>query len=265
MKRKFLTSAATVLAIGAQARAADLPVPALPPTTPPIYNWTGVYLGVNGGWADGISNWTNHCPGCQSLATPPSSPAVPATAGLGGETGQFSVSGYLAGGTLGANYQIGAWVYGIEGDFDWTNLTGNSGSTCGGLSLALPPPTGCETGSDWLATLRGRVGYAFPGLVGDNLLLYGTAGAAVARIKTGLIDSFPPSNFDRSTEAGWAVGAGLEVAFAPNWTAKVEYLFVDLPNATCTTPTNCGVLAGSTVSFNENMVRAGINFKFAPW
>ena len=127
----------------------------------------------------------------------------------------------------------------------------------GGLSDAVPPPTGCETESEWLATLRGRVGYAF-----DNFLLYGTAGAAVARIKTGLI---PPSTFDSSTEAGWAVGAGFEVGFAPNWTAKVEYLFVDLPNATCTTTTNCGVLAGSIVSFNENMVRVGVNYKFGPW
>jgi outer membrane immunogenic protein len=225
--------------------AADLPAPALPPPVPAIYNWTGVYVGVNGGWGDGISNWTNNCIDCTGSATP------------GGETGSFSVSGYLAGGTLGFNYQIGPWVYGIEGDFDWTHLTGSSGSTCGGLSDAVPPPTGCETESDWLATVRGRVGYAF-----NNVLLFGTAGGAVARIKTGLI---PPSTFDGSTEAGWTVGAGLEVGFAPNWTAKVEYLFVDLPNATCTTTTNCGVLAGSTVTFNENMVRAGVNFKFGAW
>jgi len=259
MKRTLLTSAATLLAISAQARAADLPAPALPPPAP-IYSWTGVYIGVNGGWADGISNWTNHCPGCQSLSTPTTSAVPP---GLpGGESGKFNVSGYVAGGTLGANYQIGPWVYGVEGDFDWTNLTGNSGATCGGLSLALPPPTGCETGSDWFATLRGRLGYAFPGIVGDNILFYGTAGAAIARVKTGLM---PPSTFDSATEAGWAVGGGFEIAFAANWTAKVEYLFIDLPNATCTTTTNCGVLAGSTVSFNENMVRVGVNYKFGPW
>jgi outer membrane immunogenic protein len=255
--KRTLTLVATVLAISGQARAADLPAPALPPPVPAIYNWTGLYVGVNGGWADGVSNWTNDCPGCQSLTT-----GGGVQVGPGGETGSFSVSGYLAGGTLGANYQIGSWVYGIEGDFDWTHLTGNTGPTCGGLSIALPPPAGCETESDWLATLRGRVGYAFPGLAGDNVLIYGTAGGAFARIKTGLI---PPSTFDTSTVAGWAVGAGVEVAFAPNWTAKVEYLFVDLPNATCSTTTNCGVLAGSTVTFNENMVRAGVNYKFGAW
>jgi outer membrane immunogenic protein len=260
MKRTLLTSAAAMLAISAQARAADLPAPTLPATAPAIYNWTGVYVGVNGGWADGISNWTNNCIACQGVFTPSGLTGGNPTAG--GQTGQFSVSGYLAGGTLGINYQIGPWVYGIEGDFDWTHLTGNSGSTCGGLSDAVPPPTGCETESEWLATVRGRVGYAFPGLAGNNLLLYGTAGAAIARIETGLI---PPSTFDSSTELGWAVGAGLEVAFAPNWTAKVEYLFVDLPNATCTTTTNCGLLAGSTVTFNENMVRVGVNYLFRPW
>ena len=263
MKRKLTLAAtvsATALAIGAQARAADLPAPVPLPSAPSVYNWTGVYVGANGGWADGISTWTNNCPGCQSFNTPTTNTPVPTLPG--GTSGKFNVSGYIAGGTLGANYQIGPWVYGIEGDFDWTHLTGNTGSVCGGLSLALTPPTGCETESDWLATLRGRVGYAFPGLAGDNVLIYGTAGGAFARIKTGLI---PPSTFDTSTVAGWSVGAGVEVAFAQNWTAKVEYLFVDLPNVTCSTTTNCGVLAGSTVTFNENMVRVGINYKFGPW
>jgi len=242
-KRSIATAAMAMLTATGHALAADLPTRTLPAPLPPaVYNWTGIYVGVNGGWGDGISNWTNN---------------LSSTTGVTGETGGFSVSGYLAGGTAGANYQIGSWVYGIEGDFDWAHLTGNSGSTCGALFDALQTNQGCETESEWLATLRGRVGYAL-----DNILLFGTAGAAVSRIKTGLI---PPSTFDSSTEAGWTVGAGLEVGFAPNWTAKVEYLFVDLPNPTCTTTTNCGAVAGSTVSFNENMVRAGINFKFGPW
>jgi outer membrane immunogenic protein len=262
MKRKLTLAAtvsATALAIAAPARAADLPQPAPIPASPPIYSWTGVYVGLNGGWADGISNWKNNCLDCQGTFATGSPAGGNPTAG--GESGAFSVSGYLAGATAGANYQIGPWVYGIEGDFDWTHLTGNSGSTCAITNL-LPLGTGCETESDWLATLRGRLGYAFPGIAGDNLLVYGTAGAAVARIKTGLI---PPSTFDTSTEAGWAVGAGLEVAFAQNWTAKVEYLFVDFTNATCTTTTNCGLTAGSTVTLNENMVRVGVNYIFGLW
>jgi outer membrane immunogenic protein len=160
MKKASMTAAAVaILTTAGHVLAADLPTPSPPAALPAgFYNWTGVYVGVNGGWGDGISNWTNDCIECQSLAPLP-----------GGETGAFSVSGYLAGGTVGANYQIGSWVFGIEGDFDWTHLTGNSGSTCGALSDAVPPPTGCETESEWLATLRGRVGYAF-----DNILVYGS-------------------------------------------------------------------------------------------
>jgi len=217
---------ATMLAISGQAWAADLPVPALPPPAPAIYNWTGVYVGVNGGFGDGNSNWTN---------------------GTFGETGRFPISGYVIGGTIGANYQIGAYVFGIEGDVDWTHLTGGSGSTCGAISDAVPPPAGCQTQSEWLGTVRGRAGYAV-----NSVLIYGTGGAAFGNIQTGLI---PPSTFDSSTEVG----------FASNWTVKVEYLFVDLPDATCTTVADCGGAVGSTVSFNENIVRAGINFKFGAW
>jgi outer membrane immunogenic protein len=200
-----------------------------------LYNWNGAYVGVNGGWGDGKSNWTDTL----------------------GETGRFPISGYLAGGTAGFNYQVGAYVFGIEGDFDWSHLTGGSGFTYGAIADAVSPPTGCQTQSEWLGTVRGRVGYAV-----NSVLIYGTGGAAFGNIQTGLI---PPSTFDSSTEAGWTIGAGIEVGFAPNWTAKAEYLFVDLPDATCTTVANCGGAVGSTVSFNENIVRAGINFKFGAW
>jgi outer membrane immunogenic protein len=230
-------AAALMLAAAGQAFAADLPLPSPPPPPPPpIYNWTGFYIGINGGYGTGNSNWSD---------------------GPVGTTGIFPTSGFLIGGTVGANYQIGQYVFGIEGDGDWTNLSGNSGPTCGAIAAVVPPPDACQTQSDWLATLRGRLGYAF-----DRILVYGTAGAAFGNLQAGLN---PPATFDSSTEAGWTVGGGVEFAFAPNWTVKVEYLFVDLPNGACTTVGNCGGAAGSIVSFNENIVRAGVNFKFAPW
>jgi outer membrane immunogenic protein len=235
MRRTFIAAAVLVAAGYGHAVAADLPVPSIPPPLP-VYNWSGFYLGINGGFGTGASNWSD---------------------GPVGTTGSFAISGFLIGGTLGANYQIGEYVFGIEGDGGWTNLRGNSGSTCGAIAAVVPPPASCQTQSQWLATVRGRAGYAF-----DRILLYGTAGAAFGNVQTGLN---PPSTFDSSTEAGWTVGAGLEVAFAPNWTAKAEYLFVDLPNATCTTIGNCGGAAGSIVSFNESIIRAGVNFKFGPW
>jgi outer membrane immunogenic protein len=232
----FAVAAITAVAYRS-ALAADFPAPDLPPPLPvTVYNWTGIYLGINGGFGTGNSNWSD---------------------GLVGTTGSFPISGYLIGGTAGFNYQIGEYVFGIEGDGDWTNLNGNSGSTCGAITAGLAPPVGCQTQSQWLATVRGRVGYAF-----DRIFLYGTAGAAFGNIQTGLN---PPSTFDSSIEAGWTVGAGLEWAFAQSWTAKVEYLFVDLPNGACTTVGNCGGAAGSIVSFNESVIRAGLNFKFGLW
>jgi len=237
LRWRLVAAAAIAVAAYRPALAADLPAPSLPPPLPAaIYNWTGFYLGINGGFGTGTSNWSD---------------------GVIGTTGSFPTSGFLVGGTAGVNYQIAEYVFGIESDGDWTNLRGNSGSTCGGIAAVVTPPVSCQTQSRWLATVRGRVGYAF-----DRILLYGTAGAAFGNVQTGLN---PPSTFDSAVEAGWTIGAGVEVAFAQNWTAKAEYLFVDLPNATCTTAANCGGAAGSIVSFNENIIRAGVNYKFGPW
>ena len=233
-RRSSAVAVVVLLTTTGHVSAADLPTPSVPAPLPAaIYNWSGFYLGINGGFGDGNSNWTN---------------------GAVGETGRFPISGYLVGGTVGANYQVGQYVFGIEGDVDWTNLHGGSSSTCGAISDLVPPPTGCQTQNKWVATIRGRLGYAF-----NNVLIYGGGGAAFGNIQTGLI---PPSTFDSSTEAGWTIGAGVEIAFAPNWTIKAEYLFIDVPDVTCTTVGNCGGAAGSTVSFNESIVRAGINFKF---
>jgi outer membrane immunogenic protein len=236
-RRSIAVAVVVLLTTTGHVFAADLPTPSLrAPLSAAVYNWTGFYLGINGGFGDGNSNWTD---------------------GTVGETGRFPISGYLVGGTFGANYQVGQYVFGIEGDVDWTNLHGGSSSTCGAISDLVPPPTGCQTQNKWVATIRGRLGCAF-----NNVLIYGGGGAAFGNIQTGLI---PPSTFDSSTEAGWTIGAGVEIAFAPNWTVKAEYLFIDVPDVTCTTVGNCGGAAGSTVSFNESIVRAGINFKFGAW
>jgi outer membrane immunogenic protein len=134
-------------------------------------------------------------------------------------------------------------VFGVEGDWDWTSL---SGTTFNGSCAFV----GCTTQSNWLATVRGRAGWAW-----NRVLFYGTAGAAFANVQAAA-GAFP---FMTSTEAGWTAGVGLEYAFAPNWTAKAEYLFVDLANTSCGFA-NCGG-TNTTVSLNENILRAGINFK----
>jgi outer membrane immunogenic protein len=232
--KRILIAGLLALAAGGQALAADLPQPApQPPRAPatyvpaqaPYFSWTGIYVGINGGGAFGQSNWTD--------------PTL-------GSTGNFSVDGFLVGGTVGANYQMGSFVIGIEADGDWANLNGTTTVGCAAI---------CETKSDWLATVRGRAGWAF-----DRVLFYGTGGAAFADVQaaSGVLP------FSSSTQVGWTAGAGIEYAFTPNWTAKVEYLFVDLQNASCG-PASCfGVVPGpnTTVSLNENIIRGGFNFKF---
>ena len=188
------------------------------------------------------------------MATP-TAPSFPAST-----TGNFNTTGWLAGGTVGANYEFwGGAVLGVEGDWDWTNLNGTSGAgPCMGSLPGGPPATGCQTSSNWLGTVRGRAGWAF-----DRVLLYGTGGAAFAPVKATVNRS--GLRYDSNTEVGWTAGAGLEFAFAPNWTAKAEYLYVDLNNGTCMAA--CGSAPASAIAakFTENVVRAGINFKFSPW
>lgn len=155
MKRLMLAgvSALTVVTMMSAANAADLPRRQAMPTKAPVYaapyNWTGAYVGINGGGGWGRSNF--------------SSPV---------STGDFNTSGGLVGGTLGYNYQAGQAVFGLEGDIDWSNIRGNA--ACGaGLS--------CETRNNWLGTARGRIGYAF-----GNFMPYVTGGLAVGGVKNSI-------------------------------------------------------------------------------
>jgi outer membrane immunogenic protein len=236
--KRILIAAALALAAGGQALAADLPPAAAPPPRAPAayapappFSWTGFYLGINGGYGFGQSSWTDP---------------------INGPTGNFTTSGFLIGGTLGANYQIGSFVIGLEGDGDWNDANGTTfNGSCAGI--------GCETKSEWLATVRGRAGFAW-----DRVLFYGTGGVAFGDVQAAA-GALP---FASGTQTGWTAGAGIEWAFAPNWTAKIEYLYVDLGNFTCPA-TSCGAInlatgatAPDTVTLTENIIRAGINYKF---
>jgi outer membrane immunogenic protein len=243
MYRVLTAALLSVVAIG-HAFAADLPPPSPPrapaiyvPVVAPIYNWGGFYVGINGGWGFASGNST------ATITTGP-------LAGLTG-TGSGSINGGLAGGQIGANYQIDALVLGIEGDFDWSGQKRTDSFACGAAC------TISETVKlSWIATIRGRVGYAI-----DRVLLYATGGVAFTHASdnataTGFGTIFNAS----STNAGWTIGAGAEVAFAQNWTAKVEYLYIG------TNVSQSGALLGFNISetakIHDSLVRAGINFKF---
>jgi outer membrane immunogenic protein len=226
MKKLMLASVGMgVLALAAtSADAADIirrrPPPPAPIVVAPPYNWTGLYVGINGGGGFGHSTVSNAF----------------------GSTG-MDVSGGLVGGTLGYNYQTGPWVFGIEGDGDWSGIEGSTSSgICAGAS--------CNVRNDWLATLRGRVGYAY-----GRFLPYVTGGAAFGDIKTS-VSGFSGSTTDK---VGWTLGGGVEAALSGPWTAKLEYLYVDLGDATCGAA-NCGV--STTSGFHTNIVRVGINYRF---
>jgi outer membrane immunogenic protein len=154
----------------------------------------------------------------------------------------IGVPGAQVGGTAGYNFQIGKAVLGVEGDIDWSGLRGNSTSPgC---------PAGCTTSDTWLSTVRGRVGYAF-----DRVMPYVTGGLAVGDIRA----ASPGLPGGDATNAGWTLGAGLEIALPGNWTAKAEYLRVDLGSFNCT---GCGAVPPDNVSLQENIFRAGVNYRF---
>jgi outer membrane immunogenic protein len=155
----------------------------------PVYNWAGTYIGINGGYGFGSSTWTD-----------PLNPA-------GSTSGSFNTNGGLVGGTLGVNFQTGAFVFGVEGDIDWQAVKGSrsnlfcTGVFASGASTAVAAGANCETKSNWIGTVRGRLGYA-----ADRVLFYATAGGAFGNVEAGLV-GFP---FQSTTKFGWTAGAGFE-------------------------------------------------------
>ncbi|MBI5261196.1 MAG: porin family protein [Bradyrhizobium sp.] len=140
-------------------------------------------------------------------------------------------SGFLGGVQAGYNFQNGPWVFGAEGDIQAT-----------GADDTFAP---WKFSNPWFGTIRGRAGYAF-----NNILFYGTAGLAFGELR-GATFGFSESH----TTAGWTAGAGVELGFTPNWSAKVEYLYFDLS-------TSPFAITGVSNGYSANVVRAGVNYRF---
>jgi outer membrane immunogenic protein len=203
------------------------------------------------------------------------------------------MDGWVFGGQAGYNWQFNrSWVFGLEGDID---ATGQDGTGLFGPSTTVAtflPPVGAlvlptrtttttATGSleeklSWLATFRGRIGV----LPSDRVLLYVTGGLAVGEVKTtagattttttALSFGTPPGPTSvsalaasSSTQAGWTIGAGVEGAIGGNWTAKLEYLYVDLGTVN-NTFAGTAPFAPITTSAHvtDNILRAGVNYRF---
>lgn len=252
MKRLFFAAAvaASTMAAGG-AFAADLPRKSVPATFAqpvPIFTWTGVYVGINGGYIfdGGRSNITGS-PGLLATGLAP----VGNIKTLG--------DGFTIGGTIGYNYQIGNFVAGLEADLNYVDLGKTVVTGIGPLTTTLSQE------ASYLGTVRGRLGVAF-----DRVLIYATGGLAygdqdATTSLSGLGAAWTGSKSD--TRFGYTVGAGLEYAITNNWSAKVEYLYYDLGKTNYTSPQVAGVaipgVFGTTKAENRgNLVRAGINYRF---
>ena len=240
MTKKIILGAVAALVLGPTAvSAADLAVKAPPPVV--IYDWTGFYIG---GSAGGSIGTTDH---------------IDVATGLSDAAG-FNITGWLAGGTVGYNWQVASFVVGFEGDASWVNETGrNADIGPNGLNFLGPngqPAFTSTTKETWVATARGRVGYAV-----DNLLFYATGGYAAAGAEAGIKDSNTNVLLASatSTRSGWTAGGGLEWGFAPNWSAKFEILYMSFNTVTFNTVQGEGP---RTVPLTDTVARAGVNFRF---
>jgi outer membrane immunogenic protein len=298
--KKLLIAIAALGLVGTPALAADMAVKAPLPPPAPVYSWTGFYVGGNigGSWGDANTDLA----GTGSFRTPV------ATTFFGFvDSNKARLDGVIGGGQLGYNYQFSPqWVLGFEADIQGSGERGSSQSTdlftvplClagNGVScLAFGPPipatalTGYQAKIDWFGTVRGRLGF----LVGDQLLVYGTGGLAYGRVavsgNTSVNTTFGNPAFgggpitanaafaNSRTNTGFSVGAGAEGRFSywlpPNWTWRVEYLYLDLGSLNTTTtfaaaskPT-VGFLgmAGTMTThthFTDNILRVGLNYQF---
>lgn len=182
-------------------------------------------------------------------------------------------SGFIGGGQFGYNWQAGNWVYGLEADFDGASAKSSvdvpDAQFLPNNGIHTPLTTNAARELDWLGTFRGRVGFT----PAAPLLLFATGGLAVGQHKLGIgitdPTAVPPANLFNQTSnvsAGWTIGAGAEWMFAPHWSLKAEYLYVDLGNISSTI--NYAYATGNTSTLTAtvrdtmNIVRGGINYHF---
>jgi outer membrane immunogenic protein len=236
IKQYLLASALCLVPIAASA--ADLPMkarPYSPPPPPPPFSWNGFYIGASAGaiWQDSTGTdkdgWF-FAPGTDS--------------GLSG-------AGFIGGVNMGYNWQFAPnWVFGIEADIAGTSVDDTNNYNVWGENL------GVSSKLTGLGTVRARFGYAW-----DRTLLYATGGWAYGHVKNAFnYPAYPDEGASSNNwRSGWTVGGGLEYAFTPNWTARVEGLYVDLGNSDAGTN-----ISGCRFGFKNHygIARVGVNYKF---
>jgi opacity protein-like surface antigen len=222
---------------GAQNSWTDAPTSSVALTlkAPPIaWNWSGIYVGGHGGGGWGTTAWSD----------PTGFFGGPAFAALG------DVDGFVAGGQVGANYQMGRMVLGLEADASWADLDGNAVCIIGIFR--------CHARIDLIRTLTGRVGVTF-----GQSLLYLKGGGALVSEKYDIVSCCSSFVFTGDQiRSGWTAGAGIEYAFTPSWSGKVEYDYVDLGNRTATVRAPFNISSPVNIEQNLHLVEIGVNYKF---
>ncbi len=236
---RLLAASVILGALSSAALAADLPnIKGAPPvyTPPPAFYWNGAYVGIEGGGAWGSAEQTD--------STPWSS-------------GSYRVSGGLVGASIGYNWQVNNFVFGLEGDGSAAWISGSTFGIYPTYPACYLP--NCAANLEALGTARGRVGIAF-----DRFLPYVTGGVAVGSLhgQEGYVAEGEGGS-GTTTVPGWTIGAGIEAKLSPNWSAKLEYLHVDLGDYAIFDATipPVGVFA-QHIRFTSEIVRAGLNYKF---
>jgi outer membrane immunogenic protein len=247
MKKALLGSVAlATLAIG-PAIAADIPrrAPVVTTVAAPVYNWSGFYVGAHGGYGWGNVDATTTS---ATLFFPSGFPLA-----------SSSVNGGLGGLQGGFNVQYGAWVFGVEGNYSWADLTGSE-------TTASPLVAGAASTVNhsykWVADVSGRVGYAW-----NNWMLYAKGGWAWTHSDGnfnivgagGVTLATGSAGEDRS---GYLVGGGFEYGFTPNWSAKVEYNYMDFGTKSITHTSPIGVVTTRDQKLTLNVIKAGLNYRF---
>jgi outer membrane immunogenic protein len=244
--RRFAIVAAGLFSVaefGGAADAADLS-PTIytkaPPMAAPVYDWTGLYLGLNGGGGSSHE--------CLTIFSVAGAAVTPNSEGC------HDATGALAGGQIGYRWQLNNWVFGIEAQGDWADLKGSAPSL-----TAIVPYTN-QTKIDAVGLFTGQVGYAW-----NNVLAYVKGGAAVTDNR--YTSFFTATNvvFNQANETRWggAVGAGLEYGFAPNWSVGIEYDHLFMGNDSVTFPASAiAVTRSDNIREDVDIGLVRLNYRF---